>query len=386
MDPTSETHTSTGSEETPAFDPAMLAATKDDQPAEEHQPSAADTPAQDKTAEPRASGQRSTRSAEDIEKMRAARERARNDALRRTAGRPGAAGSGPSTPWGQRASSSNPYVDPRVAQAEAAPGPPPWLGTRWRDIPPKMQREAWIGLRRWVDWLINEFRLQEEIVPRCWFMHPNLVQELYAAMCMEQKAWEEAAASLTPMMMWHPNLHAMNMRLRDMVADLGSCSKGTHQPVEHLERDYDEDQWRRVAYGRRETTSVPRPGAGEEGYLVRARVIGPAEVELAVSDTVVGISPIKGAEPATVELRRDPTTAAKDSLVHLDAEAVAEAEEVIWEKAETWTHDEATGAITSAAWKRVNGADEEQHETTEAGVGTPNGSAAETTEPPGSTL
>lgn len=297
---------------------------------------------------------RPRRSAEDMEKMRASRERARNQALERGPAAPGASRGGPSTAWGSRAaaqSGPNPFRDPRLAAAETAAGPPLWLGTRWRDIAVAQQREAWIGLRRWVDWLINEYRLPEQVVPACWYLHPNLVEELYAAMCMEFKAWEEAAPSLTPMMMWHPNLQAMITRLREQVADLGTCVRGEHQAVEHLARDYDEDQWRRIAYGRRENTTVQRPKADEEGYLLRARLIGPDGKELAVSDSVVGIAAIKGAEPATVQLRRDRTTAAKDSVIHLEAEAAAEAEKVIWEKAATWTADETTGEIVAADWK-----------------------------------
>lgn len=357
MNPTPEPAHSPGptDDEAPSFDPAMVAATEDEHPNQERNPERT-PPWPSSTTDD---------SAQDVEKMYAARRKAREQGLRRAAGSAGEGRPGPTNAWAKQpsaAAGSSPYVDPRLAQAEAAGTPPPWLGTRWREIPPEMQRQAWIGLRRWVDWLINEFRLQEEVVPACWFMHPNLVQELYAAMCMEQKAWEEAAASLTPMMMWHPNLHAMIMRLREMVSNLGSCSKGKHRPVEHLERDYDEDQWRRVAYGRREEAAVARPGAGEEGYLVRARIIGPSGVELGVSESVVGISPVRGSSPATVELRRDATTAAKDSVIHLHAEAVAEAEKVVWEKAESWTADETTGQIIAAEWTPYDQSDQSGQE------------------------
>lgn len=331
--------------EGPAFDPKVFdhgGAQTTEQPV-----------AQGEAERPKESGAAQRRqqvSAGEAEAMRGARNRSRDQALKHQ--QAGAAGKppGPRNAWAQQAP-RKPHMDQRLQQAEAVGVAPVWLGTRWRDIPAESQAEAWIGLRRWVDWLINEFRLQQSIVPACWYMHPNLVQELYAAMAMEQKAWEEAAASLTPMMMWHPNLNAMIMRLREMVSELGGCGKGKHQTVEHLARDYDEDQWRRVVYGRRETATVQRPRAGEDGYLVRARILGPGGHQLGVSDSVVGISPIRGAEPATVELRRDTTTATKESVIHLQAEAVAEAETVVWERAETFTVDKATGEIVEADWQ-----------------------------------
>lgn len=186
-------------------------------------------------------------------------------------------------------------------------------------------------------------------------------------MSMEYKAWEEGAPSLTPMMMWHPNVAAMIMRLREMVAEHSAeCTKGNHKPVERMERVYDEDTWRRVAYGRRESKAVDRPGGGEDPYLVRARVIGPVHTELGISEELVGIVSIQGADDPEVAIRRDLTTATKDSIIDLEAHAVPEAQEVIWEKAETWTQD-ADGQILTADWKPLdakNDTEEEPGDTT----------------------
>lgn len=276
------------------------------------------------------------------EKMRREREKARQQALDR-----GPAGQGSNH---SRPSPTNPFKDPRLAAAEAAGGPPPWLGTRWRQIPPHQQRDAWIGLRRWVDWLINEFRLPTQVIPACWYLHPDMTQELYAAMSMEYKAWEEAAPSLTPMMMWHPNLHAMIGRLREMVSNTSKCAKGEHAALTYMERDYDEQAWRSVAYGRREATTIERPKSGEDGFLVRARAVGPENIDLAPPSSMVGVAPIQGAKNPEVQLRRDRTTATRQSVIHLEAASIPETERIVWEKADTYTQDD-DGNIVNAEWK-----------------------------------
>lgn len=292
---------------------------------------------------------------EEIKRMREARRKAREEGLRR--GPPPTPGARPNTPWAKNqspgASGPNPFRDSRVAQAEAAGGPPAWLGTRWREIEPEDQREAWVYLRRWVDWLVNEYRLYESVVPRCWYRHTQLVEELYAAMCMEHKAWEEGAASLTPMMMWHPNLEAMRNRLMTAVGELGPCGKGTHKPEERIELEYDEELWRRTAYGRREATTVVRPPADQGPHLVRARIYDDEGTEIMTDEQIVGVRPIQGAEHPSVLLRRDRTTATAESKIELEAEAIPRAKEVIWERAEDWSTDE-QGALVAVDWKPLN--------------------------------
>lgn len=297
---------------------------------------------------------RGTLSEEEIKRMREARRRSREEGTRLGPAPAPRAGARPETPWQKKPAAPgagpSPFKDPRLAQAEAAGGPPSWLGTRWREIKPEDQREAWVYLRRWVDWFVNEYRLPEQVVPRCWYLHTELVQELYAAMCMEHKAWEEGAASLTPTMMWHPNVAAMKQRLREAVGDLGSCNKGSHKEPERIELDYDENQWRRTAYGRRESTTVARPEPGDEPYLLRARMYDDEGTEVHTPEAVVGVMPVQGVEDPLVQLRRDQTTATGESTIALEAEAVPHAEEVIWEKAEHWSIDD-KGAIVAADWK-----------------------------------
>lgn len=173
------------------------------------------------------------------------------------------------------------------------------MGTRWREIPAEQQWDAWNGLRRWVDWLVKEYRLTNSDVPVCWYRHSDITAELYAAMCMEYKVWEEQAPNLGPMMMWHPNLAQMIMRLKQMTKDAGCTQNGAHkEPVAYSERvgahevDYDEDDWLAAASTIRTETTVERPMQGRS--YVRASVIDPS------TGQVLGVSTPAGLRARTI--------------------------------------------------------------------------------------
>ncbi|QCU77986.1 hypothetical protein E7744_07165 [Citricoccus sp. SGAir0253] len=181
------------------------------------------------------------------------------------------------------------YLDPEVEAALAAEGPPEWLGTRWRQIEPGQQWDAWNGLRRWVDWFIREYRLTTSDVPACWYRHPDLTAELYAAMCMEYKVWEEQAPGLAPMMMWHPNVAQLRSRLKEMTHEAGCVQAGKHkEPVAYsgavgaYELDYDEDDWITVASTIRTEKVIDRPTTGVK--YVRARAVDADGTEHGASD------------------------------------------------------------------------------------------------------
>src|SRR5699024_11820903 len=103
-----------------------------------------------------------------------------------------------------------------------------------REIPAEQQADAWNGLRRWVDWLIKEYWLTTSAIPPCWYRHSNIVAELYAAMCMEHKVWEENEPGLGPTMFWHTNLQQVIVRLNAMVDDAGCVRDGKHKdPIDY---------------------------------------------------------------------------------------------------------------------------------------------------------
>lgn len=183
-----------------------------------------------------------------------------------------------------------PYLDPQVAAELAEEGPPVWMGTRWREIEAEHQWEAWNTLRRWVDWFVAEYRLVTSVVPPCWYKHSDVTAELYGAMCMEYKVWEEQAPGLGPMMMWHPHVEMLTARLRRMVDEAGCAKIGMHkEPEAYGNRaaftlDYDEDDFTAWAGTTREEDVLERPEEGIQ-YL-RARVLDTDGAEVTVSNPV----------------------------------------------------------------------------------------------------
>jgi hypothetical protein len=57
----------------------------------------------------------------------------------------------------------------------------------WHELSPGELITEWAGLRAWVTWLRDRYELTvEERLPRCWALHPGLVEELWVL-----KAWRE---------------------------------------------------------------------------------------------------------------------------------------------------------------------------------------------------
>lgn len=222
-----------------------------------------------------------------------------------------------------------PYVDPEVAAELAGEGPPVWMGTRWREIETEHQWEAWNTLRRWVDWFVAEYRLVTSVVPPCWYKHSDLTAELYAAMCMEYKVWEEQAPGLGPMMMWHPHVEMLTARLRRMVDEAGCAKTGAHkEPEAYGDRpaftlDYDEDDFTAWAGTTREEDVLERP---EEGVkYVRAKVVD-SDGNVLGHSAPVGLGPAPEVERVEAEVRVTSSTPAEPRL----AVAVSSGRDDLW--------------------------------------------------------
>lgn len=192
-----------------------------------------------------------------------------------------------------------PFMDAEVADELAQEPLPPWFGLRWREIDPEHQVAAWNGLRRWVDWFVAEYRLSTAVVPSCWYLHPNITAELYAAMCMEYKVWEEQAPGLGPMMLWHAHLEMMTSRLRRMGEEAGCENSGGHKEPEAFagraafELAYDEDAWLAHTATTRERETIARPTDGVQ-YL-RAAVVN-ADGETVTTSNPVGMKARRAGE------------------------------------------------------------------------------------------
>lgn len=234
-----------------------------------------------------------------------------------------------------------PYLDPEVAEEMISSGPPTWFGVRWRDIPATEQAEAWNGLRVWVDWLVYEYRLPTAVVPPCWYKHPNITAELYAAMCMEYKVWEEQEPGLSPMMFWHPNLLHMTARLREAVTTAGCVTNGRHkEPLavdgrEPFELDYDETDWQQHVTTSTTTQQFDRPNQGV--LYVRAGIVD-GKGEIVAQSGPVGIKRANVSQEAAVHIEYLSTNNSYSALA-ARWEHYREDHNLIWETSsdgQTW--------------------------------------------------
>jgi hypothetical protein len=96
----------------------------------------------------------------------------------------------------------------------------------WHELSPGELVTEWAGLRAWVSWLRDRYELSvEERLPRCWALHPGLIEELWAL-----KAWrEEIYGSGQPGMgqaarYWHVELRQVTQAAASMYA--AGCRTG----------------------------------------------------------------------------------------------------------------------------------------------------------------
>lgn len=226
------------------------------------------------------------------------------------------------------------WEDPALAGAMAA-GPPSWLGWRWREIPAQMQRDALVGLRRWVDWLVAEFSLPRQVVPACWFRHSNIIAELHAAMNMEYKVWEEGAPSANPMMMWLPHLQAAEGRLRIMVENI-QCDQDQHVETPVRTLDYDDELWRATVYTQSVDREIERPEPGETPLFVRARVLD-GDGKVADTSEVAMVGAVSAADQPDVSISGERVSGAAAMTLHACGTGMGREAHIEWERAESQT-------------------------------------------------
>ncbi|KAA9394170.1 hypothetical protein FCK90_08625 [Kocuria coralli] len=122
------------------------------------------------------------------------------------------------------------YEDSAVSDVtEELADVPQWLGTRWRDLPEESMGEVWTWLRGWVDWLVETHRIPVDEIPACWYRHPEIVEELWAAANAEAQAWEATTPTMTPMTAWHFHLGMMRDRLAGKAK--ACVAKNAHVPT-----------------------------------------------------------------------------------------------------------------------------------------------------------
>lgn len=206
-----------------------------------------------------------------------------------------------------------PYVDAGVAAEMEDQAVPEWMGRRWRDIAVEDQAEAWVTLRRWVDWFTNEYRLPASAVPECWFRHGEIRAELYAAMCFEQKVWDAEEPTLAPSIYWQAQLPDIRRRLIEMTTAT-TCKEGQHQDKPAMVRAVDEALWTATISSRRDERKVPRPAEGTR--YVRAK-LEDIRGEVLATTKPVGVQSVSEDQTPVPELSFSVTRGDADEVAEL---------------------------------------------------------------------
>lgn len=195
------------------------------------------------------------------------------------------------------------YEDSAVsAAAEGLEDVPEWLGARWRDLPEESMPQVWTWLRGWVDWLVEAHRIPADEIPPCWYRHPEIVEELWAAANAEAQAWEATTATMMPMTAWHFHLRMMRDRLNGKAK---SCAaKKTHVPERTWTPGWapgalqvDEGDWAGHLAEVRDVQPV-EVAAGKDAALWRMCAVGDAGA--VVSSEGVEVSPASQLVPVSV--------------------------------------------------------------------------------------
>lgn len=95
----------------------------------------------------------------------------------------------------------------------------------WRELSDDDARTKWDELRDWVEWMTVRYDIPEVVVPRCWWRHGALVEELSALHTAWEAAFDSTDAGFGPIG-WHERFAIARPRLR--AAYPGSCTNG-HQ-------------------------------------------------------------------------------------------------------------------------------------------------------------
>lgn len=209
---------------------------------------------------------------------------------------------------------------------------PSGVGVRWRAIDPADKMGVWADLRKWVDWLITEYKLSKQQIPPCWYRHTDIVAELYAMRCAEEKAWESNEPQNTAAFQFHPHLFSMIQRLSNKAGKCLNSNKHvdaasfTEFPAEVL--PYDENDWSEFLVQETETQTLLR---GDEDLWWRRRVELVSEIgELSKQNSDPIFVPQRGPVPA-LELRNTQKLMETTTHVHVASTSYGKVNTSVWE-------------------------------------------------------
>jgi hypothetical protein len=105
----------------------------------------------------------------------------------------------------------------------------------WHELSPGELIAEWAGLRAWVTWLRDRYELSvEERLPRCWALHPGLVEELWALKAWREEIYNSGQAGMgQAARYWHVELRQVIQAAATMYA--AGCRTG-HRGAPELAR------------------------------------------------------------------------------------------------------------------------------------------------------
>lgn len=84
-------------------------------------------------------------------------------------------------------------------------------------------------LDHWVTWLVERYRLDHRVVPPCWRLHSDLIEELSALQLAWQGAFSTSAVADAPLN-WHERFAVARLRIGDWVSRAG-CRPDAHRDI-----------------------------------------------------------------------------------------------------------------------------------------------------------
>jgi hypothetical protein len=135
-----------------------------------------------------------------------------------------------------------PEIDDLLGSGPAASQPRPLA--EWHDLKSGELAVEWAELRAWVRWLSGRYELSvEERLPRCWVLHPGLVEELRALRAWREEIYASGQAGMgQAARYWHAELRTVIHAAATMYA--AGCRTGHRGAAElaSISREL-RDQW-----------------------------------------------------------------------------------------------------------------------------------------------